>query len=95
MRPYEANAPKLELAPDYAMILSRDALHIEGMAMPHGIASAKQLAMMARVLDRYCETYGITDPLQRDDTAALILELFNLGSRDEDAILAELKKRLR
>lgn len=61
--------------------------------MPRGVASAKQLAMMARVLDTYCETYNITDPVHRDGTAALILELFNLNFREEDALLAELKRR--
>ncbi|RLP22281.1 hypothetical protein D8676_25430 [Mesorhizobium sp. YM1C-6-2] len=48
--------------------------------------------MMARVLDTFCGTYGVTDTIQREDAAALILELFNLGSRDEEALLAELEK---
>jgi hypothetical protein len=61
--------------------------------MPRGVATAKQLAMMAKVLDVYCETHNVTDPGLREDAAALILELFNMGSRDEEALLAELIKR--
>jgi len=61
--------------------------------MPRGVASAKQLAMMERVLEAYCRTYSVTGPMQRDDLAALILELFDLGFREEDALLAELIKR--
>ncbi|HSH93520.1 MAG TPA: hypothetical protein VK968_05200 [Roseimicrobium sp.] len=62
--------------------------------MPRGVATAKQLAMMARVLNTYCETYRVIDPIQREDTAALILELFNLGFREEEPLRAELIKRL-
>jgi hypothetical protein len=73
--------------------MSPHALLFEGKAMPRGVASTKQLAMMARVLDIYCRTYNVTDPDLREDAASLILELFDLGSRDEEALLAELKKR--
>jgi len=69
-----------------------DASKYRGWAVPRGVASAKQLAMMARVLDTYCGTYHVTDSIQREDAAAVILELFNLGSRDEEALLAELEK---
>jgi hypothetical protein len=61
--------------------------------MPRGVASAKQLAMMQKVLDAYCGTYNVTDPIQREDTATLILELFNLGFREEEPLLAELIRR--
>jgi hypothetical protein len=61
--------------------------------MPRGVASAKQLAMMARVVDIYCEEHNVTDAEQREDVAMLILELFNLGSRTEAALLAEIRKR--
>jgi hypothetical protein len=61
--------------------------------MPRGVASAKQLAMMEKVLGAYCEEHNLTDPIKRDDVAVLILELFNLGSRDEEALLAEMRKR--
>jgi len=61
--------------------------------MPYGVASAKQLAMMTSVLESFCSTHEVTDPVKRDDTAAVILELFNLGFRDKDALLQELQKR--
>jgi hypothetical protein len=61
--------------------------------MPRGVASAKQLAMMEKVLDRYCRTYKVTDTEQREYLASLILELFDTGSRDEEVLLAELLKR--
>ena len=61
--------------------------------MPRGVATAKQLAMMARVLDAYCQTYGVTDPILREDAATVILDLFNTGSRDEDALLAKIIER--
>ena len=61
--------------------------------MPRGVATAKQLAMMGRVLNSYCQKHSVTDPLEREDIAELVLELFNLGSRDEEALLAELMKR--
>ena len=63
------------------------------MGVPRGVASAKQLAMMARVLDTYCQTHNITDPVHREDVAGLTLELFNLGFREEEALLAELLRR--
>jgi hypothetical protein len=61
--------------------------------MPRGVASAKQLAMMAKVLDSYCHTHGVTDASQREDVATLILELFNHGFRDEEVLLTELMRR--
>jgi hypothetical protein len=61
--------------------------------MPRGVATAKQLAMMERVLDSYCRAHSVSDPLGREDIAELVLELFNLGSRDEEALLAELIRR--
>jgi hypothetical protein len=61
--------------------------------MPRGVATAKQLAMMERVLKSYCKSYGVSDPIEQDDIAELVLELFNLGSRDEEALLTELIKR--
>jgi hypothetical protein len=63
------------------------------MDVPRGVASAKQLAMMARVLDAYSGTLKVTDPFVREEVATLILELFNLGFRDEEALLSELIKR--
>jgi hypothetical protein len=61
--------------------------------MPRGVASAKQLAMMAKVLDAYCKMYNVSDPVDRDDVAALIMELFNLGFREGEPLFAELIRR--
>ena len=61
--------------------------------MPHGVANAKQLAMMEKVLDGYSQSYNITHPDDRDAAAALILELFNAGFREEETIIAELVRQ--
>jgi hypothetical protein len=61
--------------------------------MPRVVASAKQLAMMQKLLDAYCETYRVTDHFVRKEAAAFILELFNLGFREEDVLLGELTRR--
>jgi len=58
--------------------------------VPRGVATAKQLAMMNKVLDSYCRTYNVSDAERREDLAALILELFDAGSRDEETLLAKL-----
>jgi len=63
--------------------------------MPSGIATAEQLAMMARVLEVYCSTYGVKNTVDRDSVAAHILELFDLGFQEEDVLLAELMNRRR
>ena len=63
------------------------------MTVPRGVASAKQLATMQRVLEVYCETYGVTDKDPRDEAASIIMDLFARGIRDEEAMLAELAKR--
>lgn len=61
--------------------------------MSRGVASAKQLAMMERVLDAYCGERNVANPVDRDEAAALILQLFNLNFREEEEMLAELKRR--
>ena len=62
--------------------------------MPRGIATSKQLAMMARVLETYSERFGIpnSDAL-RDELGLEILTLFDRGFRDEETLLAELIRR--
>ena len=61
--------------------------------MPRGVASSKQLAMMARVMAAYCERFAIpADAAERDGLASNILFLFDQGKRDEDALLAGLIK---
>ncbi|MEP9388471.1 hypothetical protein [Mesorhizobium sp. KR9-304] len=49
--------------------------------------------MMEKVLAAYCAAHNVTNPIERDDLAMLILELFDMGSREEEALLAELIKR--
>jgi hypothetical protein len=61
--------------------------------MPNGVASARELAIMDKALEAYLRTYQITDKLHREDIAALVLELFNLGFRSEETLLAELISR--
>ena len=61
--------------------------------MPRGVANAKQLAMMEKVLDGYSQRYNLTHPDDLDDAAALILDLFNAGFREEETIMAELVRQ--
>lgn len=62
--------------------------------MPRGVASSRQLAMMARVLKAYCERFSIPDtPTIRDNLAEELLVLFDHGFRHEEALLAELIRR--
>lgn len=59
--------------------------------MPHGIASAAQMAMMTRVLDAYCERFAVPEnSAEREQVALEILVLFDNGLRDEEALLAAL-----
>lgn len=59
--------------------------------MPRGVANAKQLAMMARVLEAYCERFSVPER-ERDPVALAILILFDQGIREEDALLAAIIK---
>lgn len=62
--------------------------------MPRGMANAKQLAMMTRVMDVYCERRGIPDnDAKREHVALEILILFDNGYRDEASLLAKLIQR--
>jgi hypothetical protein len=61
--------------------------------VPRGIARAKQLSTMQRVLEAYCDAYGVADKDRRDEAASIIMNLFARGIRDEEALLAALKKR--
>lgn len=60
--------------------------------MPYGLANSKQLAMMDKVLASYCAAHH-PDNSEKDDAARLILQLFDQGVRDEEALLNELRKR--
>jgi len=58
------------------------------------MASAKQLAMMARVLEAYCKHISIPEgAVEREQLALEILVLFDNGFREEDVLLAELIRR--
>jgi len=61
--------------------------------VPGGIASAEQLAMMGRVLETFSQAYNVSNADERENLAALILELFNMGVRTEEELLTELKNR--
>lgn len=62
--------------------------------MSHGVANAKQLAMMARVMEAYCERFAVPNEQSfRDDLAAELLILFDHGFRREEALLAEIIRR--
>jgi len=62
--------------------------------MPEGVATATQLAMMARVMEAYCKLFSIADDTaERDQLALEILILFDNGFRDDDVLLAELIRR--
>jgi hypothetical protein len=63
------------------------------LEMPRGIASSKQLSMMERVLTAYCDANAVTDSARRAELAALIVQLFDMGKRSEDDLLAELQQR--
>jgi hypothetical protein len=62
--------------------------------MPRGIASAKQLAMMTKVLDAYCRERGIEDVSVRESLGQQLLKLFDQGKRTEDDLAAALKDDL-
>ena len=61
-----------------------------GLAMPRGVLNTKQLAMIARVLDSYCSTYGIAEPIQREEVGARLIILFGQGNRADDDLMAAL-----
>jgi hypothetical protein len=62
--------------------------------MPRGIASAKQLSMMAKLLDAYCEKHAISNDVDRNDLAALLLTLFDSGARTEEALSVALEHQM-
>jgi hypothetical protein len=45
--------------------------------MPRGVASAKQLAAMTKVLDEFCSDRMITDANVREDLGSILLRLFD------------------
>ena len=54
------------------------------------VAGPEQVAAMGRVLEAYCEHTGITSHIERQNVAARILALYELGVADEDELLAAL-----
>ena len=49
-----------------------------------GVASPEELAVMDRVLDAYCAQAGVTNQVERENIAAEIVALFELGLPTED-----------
>lgn len=67
---------------------------LNAIRFSQGIASTKQLAMMARVLEAYCERFAVPhDETERDQLGLEVLALFDRGFRDEESIVAELISR--
>lgn len=62
--------------------------------MPRGIASAKQLAMMTKVLEAYCREHGIEDVVVREGLGQQLLRLFDKGMRTEGELAVALKDEL-
>ena len=54
------------------------------------VAGPEQVAAMGRVLDAYCKHAGITGQVERENVAARILALCEIGVADEDELLAAL-----
>ena len=63
--------------------------------MPTGILNEKQLAMVTRVLDVYCDANNITDPDTRLDLGEVLLRLFDRGARTELQLRAGLEETIR
>lgn len=55
-----------------------------------GFASPEELAILCRAFDQYCDTHGITDALQREDVAYIVMGLFRRGFTGADEITARL-----
>jgi hypothetical protein len=63
-------------------------------AMPFtGIANPDQLRILDQLLDEHCIERGITDPLERESAAGLIMSLFSSGATDLDALKTALAAR--
>jgi hypothetical protein len=54
------------------------------------VAGPEQVATMGRVLDAYCEHAGITSQIERENVAARVLALYEMGVAEEDELLAAL-----
>ena len=54
------------------------------------VARPEEVAVMARVLDSYCNQAGITSQVERENVAAQILALYEMGVSEEDELLAAL-----
>lgn len=52
-----------------------------------GMANPQQLSLMCKVLDVYCQRFGIESALERDGIAARILALYDLGIVTEDGLV--------
>ena len=63
--------------------------------MASGIHEAAELAMMARVLDAYCQSFEITDPVKREALASRILLLFEAGGQTEEGLASALDETIK
>jgi hypothetical protein len=61
--------------------------------MANGIHDAAELAMMAGVLDRYCQALEITNPIEREALASRILSLFEAGAQTGEALTSALETK--
>ena len=54
------------------------------------VAGPEQVAAMGCVVDAYCKQTGITSQVERENIAAKILVLYEMGVDSEDELLAAL-----
>jgi hypothetical protein len=54
------------------------------------VAGPRQLAVMERVLIAYCKQAGIESQVERENVAAQIVALFEIGISEEDELLEAL-----
>jgi hypothetical protein len=65
------------------------------MTMRFGtVTGPEQIEAMSRVLEAYCMQAGITDESEREDVAARIVSLHEIGVSGEDELLAALACRI-
>lgn len=54
------------------------------------VAGPEHVAVMGRVLDTYCRHTGITNKIERENVAARIIALYEIGVVCEEELLAAL-----
>ena len=58
--------------------------------MPRSSVTSEEFAMIDRVLHAYCKANGVADPVEKNDMAAILLTLFQMGCRTEKSLTAKL-----